>query len=70
MITFALLNDFENIFNPSYHYSLVLYTGQEDYECLKNALNPLIQELNHLKENGFLDNFDKHWKVSLYISSD
>ncbi|CAJ0831689.1 1472_t:CDS:2 [Entrophospora sp. SA101] len=50
MITFALLNDHENIFNPNYHYSLVIYTGQEDYECLKNVLNPLIQELNFLKK--------------------
>src|SRR6266511_1572897 len=70
MITFALLNDHENIFNPKYHYPLVLYTGQEDYQCLKNASSPLIQELNFLKENGLVDNFGKHWKVSLYISSD
>jgi hypothetical protein len=70
MITFALLNDHENIFNPNFHYSLAIYTGQEDYECLKNVLGPLIQELNSLKENGFVDNFDKFWKVSLYISSD
>ncbi|CAJ0906117.1 8754_t:CDS:2, partial [Entrophospora sp. SA101] len=70
MITFALLNDHENIFSPSNHYSLALYTGQEDYECLKNVLSPLIQELKDLKQNGFVDNFDKCWKVSLYISSD
>ncbi|CAH1766084.1 9081_t:CDS:2 [Entrophospora sp. SA101] len=38
MITFAILNDINNIFQPDNHYCLVLYSGIEKYEYSKNAL--------------------------------
>ena len=38
MVTFAILNDINNIFQPDNHYCLVLYSGIEKYEYLKNAL--------------------------------
>jgi hypothetical protein len=53
MLTMALLNDLDGIQKPDNHYTLVLYPGAETYNSLKNALAPLISDLNILKERGF-----------------
>jgi len=70
MVTFAILNDINNIFQPDNHYCLVLYSGIEKYEHLKNALNHLMNELEDIDKNGFIDSDGLKWKTILYFSSD
>ncbi|RGB33924.1 hypothetical protein C1646_761161 [Rhizophagus diaphanus] len=55
---------------PDNHYTLVLYPGAETYDSLRNALAPLISDLNVLKERGFYQIGGNHWPVELYFSSD
>ncbi|CAG8723384.1 19468_t:CDS:1, partial [Racocetra fulgida] len=54
MVTFALLNDYTNIYHPDHHYTLMLYPGIEKYNNLKIALAPLIKDLNNII-NGYWD---------------
>jgi len=70
MVTFEILNDINNIFQPDNHYCLVLYSGIEKYEHLKNALNHLMNELEDIDKNGFIDSDGLKWKTILYFSSD
>ena len=70
MVTFAILNDIENIFQPDNHYCLILYSGIEKYEYLKNALHYLTNELEDIDKNGFIDSDGLKWKPILYFSSD
>lgn len=70
MITFAFLNNSENIMKPDNHYTLVLYSGKEDYNSLLTSLSFLCRELSKLKENGYTDLENNHWNVHLYISGD
>ncbi|PKY63537.1 hypothetical protein RhiirA4_492840, partial [Rhizophagus irregularis] len=52
MITFAILEDIENIHNPNYHYTVVLYPGLENYESLDILTISFREELQELKEIG------------------
>ena len=70
MVTMTLLNDLNGLQKPDNHYTLVLYPGAESYESLRNALAPLISDLNILKEKGFNQIGGNHWPVELYFSSD
>jgi hypothetical protein len=70
MLTMALLNDLDGLQKPDNHYTLVLYPGAETYESLKNALAPLISDLNILKERGFYQIGGNYWPVEIYFSSD
>ncbi|UZO20850.1 uncharacterized protein OCT59_013261 [Rhizophagus irregularis] len=44
---------------PDNHYTLVLYPGAETYDSLRNALAPLISDLNVLKER------DRLWELMI-----
>ncbi|GBC43602.1 hypothetical protein GLOIN_2v1768889 [Rhizophagus irregularis DAOM 181602=DAOM 197198] len=70
MITMTLLNDLNGLQKPDNHYTLVLYPGAETYDSLRNALAPLISDLNVLKERGFYQIGGNHWPVELYFSFD
>ncbi|UZO07546.1 uncharacterized protein OCT59_027829 [Rhizophagus irregularis] len=59
MITMTLLNDLNRLQKPDNHYTLVLYPGAETYDSLRNALAPLISDLNVLKER------DRLWELMI-----
>ncbi|EXX53353.1 hypothetical protein RirG_244750 [Rhizophagus irregularis DAOM 197198w] len=57
MITVALLDDSAKLFEPNYHYTVVLFPGIENYSTLKIAADTLIRELQELSSIGmFIDN--------------
>ncbi|CAB4407413.1 unnamed protein product [Rhizophagus irregularis] len=69
MITFAILEDIENIYNPNYHYTVVLYPGLENYESLDILTISFREELQELKEIGI--NINRvNWTINMYFSSD
>jgi hypothetical protein len=69
MITVALLNDSAKLFEPNYHYTVVLFPGTENYSTLKIAADTLIRELQELSSVGMvIDNIV--WNFKLYFSSD
>ena len=70
MLTFAILNDIENIQKPDHHFTVILYPGTEKYETLSIVLAPLLEELKQLDENGIVDEFGMKWKIIMYFSSD
>lgn len=70
MITFAIMNNKNAIFLPDHHYSLVLYSGIEKYEYLQKALHRLIEELDDIDKNGFIDSIGQKWRITIYFSSD
>ncbi|CAJ0911941.1 7856_t:CDS:2, partial [Entrophospora sp. SA101] len=56
--------------NVDHHYSLVLYSGIEKYEYLQKALHQLIEELDDIDKNGFIDSIGQKWRITIYFSSD
>ncbi|RIB19234.1 hypothetical protein C2G38_2036210 [Gigaspora rosea] len=68
MVTFTLLNNSLNYYEPDYHYTLILYPGIESYESLKLATKLLIKDLNDIK-TGFIDYQERKWNVELYFSA-
>ncbi|RHZ67232.1 hypothetical protein Glove_302g9 [Diversispora epigaea] len=70
MITFAILNNKNNLYYPENHHTIILYPGIEKYEILQVALEQLIIELRTLKEKGLKDHQGREWKIELYFSSD
>ncbi|PKY61698.1 hypothetical protein RhiirA4_523271, partial [Rhizophagus irregularis] len=69
MITVALLDDSAKLFEPNYHYTVVLFPGTENYSTLKIAADTLIRELQELSSIGMvIDNIV--WNFKLYFSSD
>uniref|UniRef100_U9U4D8 Uncharacterized protein n=1 Tax=Rhizophagus irregularis (strain DAOM 181602 / DAOM 197198 / MUCL 43194) TaxID=747089 RepID=U9U4D8_RHIID len=69
MITVALLDDSAKLFEPNYHYTVVLFPGIENYSTLKIAADTLIRELQELSSIGMvIDNIV--WNFKLYFSSD
>ena len=70
MVTFAIMNNKDYLKKPSSHYTVVLYPGVENYDILKTVLNPMLKELQHLKEYGFQDQTGITWNVEIYFSSD
>ena len=69
MITFMILNHKERHNHADYHYTTILYPGAEKYSTLEFILNPFLNELRSLKENG-LEVAGVLWKFELYFSSD
>ena len=69
MITVALLDDLTTLFEPNYHYTVVLFPGTENYSTLKIATNVLIQELQELIDTGMVIN-NILWNFELFFSSD
>lgn len=69
MLTFMILNHEEYHHHADYHYTTVLYPGTEKYSTLKFILDPLINELRSLKENG-LEVAETLWNFELYFSAD
>ncbi|CAG8836647.1 20268_t:CDS:1, partial [Cetraspora pellucida] len=69
MITFAILDNIDNIHNPDHHYMVVLYPGSEDYKSLDVATTLLRDELYELTREGLIINEIK-WHFNLYFSSD
>ncbi|CAG8749812.1 21436_t:CDS:2, partial [Gigaspora rosea] len=54
MVTFAILNDKNNIHCSDHHFILLLYPGNESYNILKLALSLLVAELEEI-QSGFFD---------------
>lgn len=69
MITVALLDDLTTLFEPNYHYTVILFPGTENYSTLKIATNALIQELQELNDTGMVIN-NILWNFELFFSSD
>ncbi|PKC57799.1 hypothetical protein RhiirA1_497283 [Rhizophagus irregularis] len=69
MLTFMILNHKERHHHADYHYTTVLYPGTENYNTLEFILNPFLNELRSLKENG-LEAAGILWNFELYFSSD
>jgi len=69
MVTFAILDDINNIHNPNHHHTIVLYPGSEDYKSLDITMISFRDELRELTEKGLI--IDKiNWSFNLYFSSD
>src|SRR5688572_24068937 len=69
MITVALLDDLMKLFESNYHYTTVLFLGNENYSTLKIAADDLIKELQELKNTGMIIN-NILWSFELFFSSD
>ena len=69
MITFAILDDIDNIHNPNYHHTVVLYSGSENYKSLDISTALFRDELRELTEIGMNIN-GINWMFNLYFSSD
>ncbi|CAH1758337.1 1277_t:CDS:2, partial [Entrophospora sp. SA101] len=50
--------------------NVVLYSGIEKYEYLQKALHQLIEELDDIDKNGFIDSIGQKWRITIYFSSD
>ena len=70
MVTCAIMNDKDCLKKPDAHYTTVLYPGVENYTTLQVALDPMLKELQYLKEHGIQDQTGITWNVELYFSSD
>ena len=64
------MNDKDSLMKPNFHYTIALYPGIENYIILQTVLNPILKELQHLKEYGFQDQTGIIWTIELYFSSD
>lgn len=69
MVTFMILNHEDKHHHADYHYTIALYPGTEKYDLLKFMLNPFLDELRSLKNDG-LKIFGVLWKFELYFSAD
>ncbi|UZO12229.1 uncharacterized protein OCT59_003776 [Rhizophagus irregularis] len=67
MITVALLDDSAKLFEPNYHYTVVLFPGIENYSTLKIAADTLIRELQELTKNQRGDR-QTEWIISKKMS--
>jgi len=71
MITCAIMNNKDCLKKPDAHYTIVLYPGTENYTTLQIALDPMLKELQYLKEHGIQDQITGiTWNIELYFSSD
>ncbi|CAJ0913498.1 3223_t:CDS:2, partial [Entrophospora sp. SA101] len=48
--------------------NVVLYSGIEKYEYLQKALHQLIEELDDIDKNGFIDSIGQKWRITIYFS--
>ncbi|RIB02903.1 hypothetical protein C2G38_2049701 [Gigaspora rosea] len=69
MVTCTILDDILNINKAEFHYTIILYPGNENYEILQNVMEPMINELHNLVTNG-LDSSRTRWTIIPYFSSD
>ncbi|CAG8714558.1 20982_t:CDS:2 [Gigaspora margarita] len=69
MVMFTILDDILNIHKAEFHYTIILYSGNENYEKLQKVMKPIINELHSLVNNG-LDSSRTRWKIISYFSSD
>jgi hypothetical protein len=69
MVTFMILNHEKYHHHADYHYTVILYPGIENYNTLNFILNPFLNELRSLKENG-LEVAGVLWDFELYFSAD
>ncbi|CAG8722104.1 85_t:CDS:2 [Cetraspora pellucida] len=51
LIIFTILDNLANIHKPEHYYTIILYSGAEDYNSLKNATRLLNNELHELSNN-------------------
>ena len=56
MITCAILNDINTLYQPDSHHTVILYPDTDNYEILHIVLKPLIVKLRKLKEKELNDN--------------
>ncbi|CAG8834673.1 44468_t:CDS:2 [Gigaspora margarita] len=69
IVIFTILDDILNIHKAKFHYMIILYPGNENYEILQKVMELMINELHSLVNNG-LDSSRTQWKIILYFSSD
>ncbi|RHZ87972.1 hypothetical protein Glove_27g70 [Diversispora epigaea] len=62
-------HDVLNLQKADYHFTIILYPGNENYETLQKVMKPMISELNDLTTNGLKDSTGKIWTTILYFSS-
>ncbi|CAG8620450.1 2913_t:CDS:1, partial [Scutellospora calospora] len=69
IITCTVLDDILNIYKANSYYTIILYSGGENYKILQKVMELMISELHNLITNR-LDSNRIKWKVKLYFSSD
>ncbi|UZO24045.1 uncharacterized protein OCT59_016369 [Rhizophagus irregularis] len=55
IITCVILDNIANLHKSDYHYTIILYSGTENYELLQRMIEPISNELNDLVLNGLRD---------------
>ncbi|GBC00660.1 hypothetical protein RclHR1_03930010 [Rhizophagus clarus] len=69
MITVAILDDKNTLHKPNHHYTVVLYSGCENYDSLTHIMAPFCHDLKDLKDHGLVIN-NIRWNFQLYFLSD
>ncbi|CAG8836681.1 15498_t:CDS:2, partial [Gigaspora margarita] len=49
MVMFTILDNILNIHKAEFHYTIILYPGNENYEILQKVMEPMINELHSLQ---------------------
>lgn len=70
IITCTILDDIVNIYKAEHHYTIILFSGNENYILLQKMITPIAHELNDLVLNGLKDLNGTVWKINPYFSSD
>ncbi|RGB30423.1 hypothetical protein C1646_765376 [Rhizophagus diaphanus] len=70
MFTMCLLNEGDEVLKPEKQYCILLYIGKEQYERLSIAISKFRNELDSLKNIGFIDQDNITWNVKFYFSGD
>ncbi|CAB4437992.1 unnamed protein product [Rhizophagus irregularis] len=70
MFTMCLLNEGDEVLKPEKQYCILLYIGKEQYERLSIAVSKFRNELDSLKNIGFIDQDNITWNVEFYFSGD
>ena len=69
IVTCVILDNKKNLHISDNHFVIILYSGNENYDSLKNAMSLFLDELHELKDYGLKINRIR-WRVNLYFSSD
>ncbi|RHZ83410.1 hypothetical protein Glove_94g12 [Diversispora epigaea] len=70
ILIYIIPDDTLNLQKSDYHFTVILYPGNENYETLQKVIEPMISELNDLSIHGLKDLTGKVWTIILYFSSD
>ncbi|CAG8827583.1 12877_t:CDS:1, partial [Gigaspora margarita] len=70
IITIAILDQKKKLYLPNNHHTIVIYSGVENYELLKNTTWTLVDELNKLQKSGFVNKNGINWSINLYFLFD